>query len=162
MIRQSGRSASFTPLLRYLAVAAAAAVLTLAALTLGNAPSAAGLHLTGATDVTASSGRFPVASAVMFLRPRSSDGDDAPGGVQPDDPPSDNPGSADDGTTSTRTMDDLKKSGWTCTWVPSSGGYWECTKPGEKPYTCSSPQYCEQLLVVQSHIDEAPRPTQAV
>ena len=67
MIRQSGRSASFTPLLRYLAVAAAAAVLTLAALTLGNALSAAGLHLTGATDVTASSGRFPVASAVMFL-----------------------------------------------------------------------------------------------
>jgi hypothetical protein len=161
MTRQSGRSATFAHLLRCLAVAAAAAVLTVAAMGPGNALSATALHATDATDATAAPGWSPVVSAALFLRPRFADGDEAPGGMQPDGP-SDNPGSSGGGTTSARTMDDLKKDGWTCMWNPNSGGYWDCTKPGEKPWVCSAPDSCGPAPLVRSHFDDNPRPTQAV
>jgi hypothetical protein len=64
-----------------------------------------------------------------------------PGYGEPD-PPADPPPSG----TALRTMDDLKASGWTCTWSPISGGIYICSKKGEKDFYCSSPSACEQLL----------------
>jgi hypothetical protein len=96
----------------------------------------------GPLSVSASAG-----DPVMVMRPPVGGSDDSAGGGEF--------GASPAGTNSARTKADLEADGWKCTWSPNSGGFWTCTKPGEKDFTCSSPQDCQQMIVSRQKLPRA-------